>query len=92
VDYPKLAGGKLEKMTTAGIGKFLIVCALASDLYCPTYVGGVVLTKDSSLAREAAHYKVNAERILRELKEKLASKTGKNSLTSAKAKPHIKKQ
>jgi ParB family transcriptional regulator, chromosome partitioning protein len=92
VDYPKLASGKLEKMTTAEIGKFLIVCALASDLYCPTYVGGGMLTKDSNLAREAAHYKVNAERILRDLKEKPASKTGKNSLTSAKAKPHTKKQ
>ena len=83
VDYPKLASGKLEKMTTAEIGKFLIVCALASDLYCPTYVGGGMLTKDSNLAREAAHYKVNAERILRELKEKPASKTGNNSLTHA---------
>ena len=91
VDYPKLASGKLEKMTTAEIGKFLIVCALASDLYCPTYVGGGMLTKDSNLAREAVHYKVNAERILRELKEKPASKTAKNSLTSAKAKPHIQK-
>jgi hypothetical protein len=92
VDYPKLASGKLEKMTTAEIGKFLIVCALASDLYCPTYVGGGMHTRDSNLAREAAHYKVNAERILHELKEKPASKTGKNSFTSAKAKPHIKKQ
>ncbi len=91
VDYPKLTSGKLKKMTTAEIGKFLIVCALASDLYCPTYVGGM-LPKDSNLAREAAHYKVNAERILCELKEKPASKTGKNSPTSAKAKPHTKKR
>ena len=90
-NYPKLASGKLEKMTTADIGKFLIVCALASDLYCPTYVGGGMLTKDSNLAREAVYYKVNAERILRELKEKPASKTDKSSLTSAKAKPHVKK-
>jgi len=91
VDYPKLASGKLEKMTTAEIGKFLCVCALASDLYCPTYVGGGMLTKDSNLAREAVYYKVNAERILRELKEKPASKTDKSALTSAKAKPHVKK-
>jgi ParB family chromosome partitioning protein len=92
VDYPKLTSGKLEKMTTAEIGKFLIVCALASDLYCPTYVAGGALAKDSNLAREAAHYKVNSERILRELKEKPCSKIGNNSLTSAKAKPNIKKQ
>ena len=43
-----------------------MVCALASDLYCPTYVGGEALAKHSNLAREALHYKVNAERILGE--------------------------
>jgi len=77
-------------MTTAEIGKFLIVCALASDLYCPSYVGGGMLTKDSNLAREAAHYKVNAERILRELKEKPVSKNSSSVPTSAKPKPHSK--
>ena len=92
VDYVKLASGKLEKMTTAEIGKFLIVCALASDLYCPTYVGGGMLAKDSTLAREAVHYKVNAERILRELKDKAASKATNNPYTSAKPKLHPKKQ
>jgi len=89
---PETGQRKTRKDDHGDIGKFLFVCALASDLYCPTYVGGGMLTKDSNLAREAAHYKVNAERILHELKEKPASKTGKNSLTSAKAKPHIKKQ
>jgi hypothetical protein len=73
-DYPKLADAKLEKMTTTEIGKFLMVCALASDLYCPTYVGGGTLAKDSSLAREATYYKVSAERIIGELKEKLTPK------------------
>ena len=51
-----------------------------------------MLTKDSNLAREAVHYKANPERILRELKEKPASKTGNNSVGSAKAKLHTKKQ
>ena len=96
VDYPKLASGKLEKMTTAGIGKFLIVCALASDLYCPTYVGGGTLANDSTLAREAAHYKVNAERIFGELKEKPTAKTAKrnasNSHTTETAKARAKKR
>jgi len=83
-------------MTTAEIGKFLIVCALASDLYCPTYVGGGALAKDSSLAREAAHYKVNAERIFADLKDKPISKSaksnGSNPHPSGKAKPHNKKR
>lgn len=77
VDYPKLAGAKLDAMTAGALGKFLMVCALASDLYCPTYVSGGTLAKDSRLAKEAAHYKVDGERILRELKEKPARKSTK---------------
>ena len=36
-DYPKLASAKLDKMTTAEIGKFLVVYALATELFCPTH-------------------------------------------------------
>ena len=96
VDYPKLASAKVEKMTTAEIGKFVVVCALASDLYCPTYVGGGTLAKDSGLAREATHYKVSAVRILGELKEKLTPKPAKatklKSATSGKGKAQAKKR
>ena len=83
-DYPKLASAKLDKMTTAEIGKFLVVCALASELYIPTYYGSIS-PKDSKLTREAAHYKVNCDRVLREVKEKLTP-------TPAKAKPNPKLQ
>jgi ParB family transcriptional regulator, chromosome partitioning protein len=79
-DYPKLASPKLGAMTAAELGRFLIVCALASDLYCcPSYVSGAALPKDSRLGREAAHYKVNAERILRELKEKRGKDSAKQN-------------
>src|SRR5439155_25016891 len=54
-DYPKLVGAKLEAMTAADIGKFLVVCALASDLYCVTYLSGATLAKDSKLAEAAKH-------------------------------------
>jgi len=50
-DYPKLASAKLESLTAAELGRFLVVCALASDLYCPSYVSGAALPKDSRLAR-----------------------------------------
>ena len=76
-DYTKLAITKLGSMTTGELGRFLIVCALASDLYCPSYISGAVLPKDSKLAKEAAHYKVNADRIFREAKERLARKSAK---------------
>ncbi len=73
-DYPKLASSKLGKMTTAEIGKFLVVCALASELYFPTYYGSAS-PKGTRLTKEAAHYKVNCERAFREVKEKLTTKT-----------------
>jgi ParB family transcriptional regulator, chromosome partitioning protein len=85
-EYPKITSGKLSKMTTAEIGKFLMVCALAGELYFPTYCSGTTLAKDSALAREAVHYKVNAKRILREVKEKLAKGTFKQK-SQSKAKP-----
>lgn len=68
-------------MTTAEIGKFLVVCALASELYYPTYYGATS-SKDSKLAREAAHYKVNYERILREAREHFAKKPTKAKASS----------
>ena len=48
VDYPKLASAKLKAMTTAEIGRFLVVCALASDLYFPSYLSSSTLPKDSN--------------------------------------------
>ena len=76
-DYPKLATAKLDKMTTAEIGKFLVVCALAGELYFPAYYSGATLTNDSKLAKEAVHYRVNATKILRDVKERLAKKSPK---------------
>jgi hypothetical protein len=75
VDYPKLANAKLEAMTTAEIGRFLVVSALASDLYFPSYLSSATLPKDSTLAKEAAHYKINPEKALREIRESSAKKS-----------------
>jgi len=77
LDYPKVASARLDKMTAADIGRFLVVCALASELYCPTFMSSATLVKDSNLAMAARHYKVNGERILRELKERLTKKSDK---------------
>lgn len=81
VDYPKLASAKLEKMTTAEIGKFLVVCALASELYFPTYYGAPA-REDCKLTREAAYYKVKGSRILLEVKEQLTKKPAKAKTNS----------
>lgn len=72
-DYAKLAAAKLDKMTTVEIGKFLVVCALANELYFPTY-HGATSSKDTKLTREATHYKINCDRVLREVKEKPTQK------------------
>lgn len=72
-DYPKLASAKLDKMTTSEIGKFLVVAALSIELYCPTYCGAS-LSKNSKLATEAAHYKVNPNRVLHHVKEQFKKK------------------
>jgi hypothetical protein len=90
VDYPKLASAKLDGMTTAELGKFLMVCALASDLYFASY-----LSSGGKLEKQAEHYRVNAERVLREVKEKVAGKSTKPTpklQTSAKAKAGSKKR
>lgn len=83
-DYPKLASAKFEAMTAAEIGRFLIVCALASDLYCPSYSSGGTLPKDSKLAQEAAHYRVNADRVFRETQGKVAKKSSQRKKTGTK--------
>src|SRR5439155_20365013 len=80
-DYPKLAAAKLDAMITAEIGKFLMICALASDLYCPTYVSGATLAKDSKLVKEAAHYKINykinATKVIGEVRRRRPAKSSK---------------
>jgi len=92
-DYPKLASTQLDKMTTAEIGKFLMVCALAGELYCPTYLSSSTLAKDSKLAREAGHYKINAKRILREVTEKPTKKTSKQESQSKRSpSPKLKRK
>ncbi|MGH9352515.1 MAG: hypothetical protein ACRD2G_10190, partial [Terriglobia bacterium] len=84
VDYEKLASAKLDGMTTAELGKFLMVCALASDLYFAPYI-----SSGGRLAKEAEHYRVKSDKILRDVKQKFTGKlsNAKPKLqTSAKAK------
>ena len=59
VDYEKIAAAAVEAMTVAELNRFLVVCALVSDLYCPGYDPRQSLAKDSNLARTAARYKVD---------------------------------
>ena len=37
VDYEKIAAAAVQGMKAADLNRFLVVCALVSDLYCPGY-------------------------------------------------------
>ncbi len=63
VDYEKIAAAAVQAMNAADVNRFLVVCALASDLYCPGYNPRQSLAKDTNLARTATHYKVDAAKI-----------------------------
>lgn len=63
VDYEKIAAAAVQAMKAADLNRFLVVCALVSDLYCPGYNPRQSLEKNSHLARAAARYKLGTEKI-----------------------------
>ena len=73
VDYEKIATAAVAAMIAADLHRFLVVCALVSDLYCPGYNPAQALTKDSNLARAAARYKVDSAKITAAIRAELAS-------------------
>ena len=84
VDYEKIATAAVEAMTAADLHRFLVVCSLVSDLYCPGYNPRQPLAKDSNLARAAARYKVDTVKMSATVRAELSKATtkpqnGKNS-------------
>jgi hypothetical protein len=63
VQYGKIAAAAVEAMTAADLHRFLVVCALVSDLYCPENNATQPLAKDSNLVRTATRYKVDTARL-----------------------------
>jgi ParB family transcriptional regulator, chromosome partitioning protein len=63
VDYETIAATAVQGMKTAHLNRFLVVCALVSDLYCPSYNPRQSLEKNSNLARTALRYKVDSTKI-----------------------------
>ena len=89
VDYAKIAAAAVLAMKTADVHRFLGICALASDLYCPGYNPKQSLAKDSNLARTAIRYKIDVGRVAAavcaDLTKNKKTKGGKtNSKTSPK--------
>ena len=75
VDYENIVAAAVEAMTAADTHRFLIVCALVSDLYCPGYNPKQSLTKDCNLARTAARYKVDGAKVAAAVRAELSSRT-----------------
>src|SRR5438046_1255922 len=80
VDYEKIAGAAVQAMTAADLHRFLVVCLLVSDLYCPGYDPKQSLEKSSNLARTAVRYKVDSAKIATAVRVEL-SKAGNESRT-----------
>jgi hypothetical protein len=67
-------------MKAADLNRFLVVCALVSDLYCPGYNPSQRLPRDSSLTLTTLRYKVNTATIATRVREELLK--GKHSRKS----------
>ena len=72
MDYEKIATGAVQAMKAADVHRFLVVCALVSDLYCPGYNPKQSLAKDSDLARTAARYKIDSAKIATAVRAELS--------------------
>jgi ParB family transcriptional regulator, chromosome partitioning protein len=83
VDYEKIAATAVFAMKTADVHRFLGVCALVSDLYCPGYNPKQSLAKDSNLARTALRYKIDIKRLAASVKRGLAKTEAKKGKTTA---------
>jgi len=59
VDYEAIAGKAVREMNPQDLQRFVVVCALVSDLYGPGFNPRESLAKDSNLARTAARYKID---------------------------------
>jgi hypothetical protein len=85
VDYEKIAAAAVQAMKAAELNRFFIVCALASDLYCPGYNPQQPLAKNSNLARTAVRYKVDSAKISMAVRAELS-----RNKTTSQIKPSIK--
>jgi hypothetical protein len=96
VDYEKIATVAVQAMTTANLHRFLVVCALVSDLYCPGYNARQSLEKNSNLTRTAARNKIDSAKISAAVRAELSKAKSKvtkqsqpaNKLSTAKSPRH----
>jgi len=86
VDYRVIGERAVRGMSTPEVHHFLVVCSLASDLYCPGYDPKQSLAKDSNLASAAARYKIDTAKLSSEVRTELSAKKEKGVAGKASAK------
>ena len=63
MDYEKIAAAVVQAVKAADLNRFLVVCALVSDLHCRGYNPRQSLEKNSNLARTAVRYQIDSAKI-----------------------------
>jgi len=82
VDYEKIATAAVQDMKTADLNRFLVVCALVSDLCCPGYNPRQSLEKNSNLARAATQHKIDFANIAAAVRLELSRTCAKERKTN----------
>ena len=91
VDYEAIAGKAAREMSAQDLQRFVVVCALVSDLYCPGFKPRQSLAKDSNLARTAARYKIDPVKITAHVRGELSKRADKTGHVKPKPKGPVKR-
>jgi hypothetical protein len=90
VNDDKIAAAAVQAMTAADLHRFLVVCALVSDLYCPGYNPRQSLEKKSNLARMAGRYEIDVPSISARVRAELARPRRKVINRTRLAREHVR--
>jgi len=90
IDYEAIAGKAVRAMNAQDLQRFVVVCALVSDLYCPGFDPRQSLAKESNLARTAARYKIDVAKIAAEVRVELSKGASKKGGDRPEAKRSVK--
>jgi len=91
VDYEAIGGKAVREMTAPDLQRFLVVCALVSDLYCPGFNPRQWPAKDTNLACTATRYKIDAAKITVEVRAELSKGADKKDKAEPKPKSSLKR-
>ena len=83
-----ISAAAVQTMKAADLNRFLVVCALVSDMYCPGYNPKQSLAKDSNIARTAIRYKIDVGKVAAAVRADLTkTKKTKGDETNSKTSP-----